>query len=140
MVAYVGKGEGIVLLTNGGQGRRLMDEVIRAVATDYGWSDIAAPATEAKLLSRTVLAKVAGRFEGSGLLVIFKALPDGLFADTGGPHPERLVALSATRFRSDERGILIEFTPDYSSFNIIEGGPPIKLVRTEAAPPVTKVD
>ena len=140
MIAYVGKGEGIVLLTNGGQGRRLMDEVVRAVATDYGWADIAVPATEEKLLSRADLAKAAGFFTGNGLSVILEARADGLFADTGGPQSERLLALSATRFRSNAMGVVVEFAPDYSSFNVVEGGPPITLVRTEGAAPVRKAD
>jgi CubicO group peptidase (beta-lactamase class C family) len=139
MVAYVGKGEGIVVLTNGGQGRRLMDEVVRAVATDYGWKDIAAPATEAKLLSRADLAKVAGLFEGGGLSVLLEARPDGLFADIGG-SPERLVALSATRFRTEGLGVTVQFAPDYSSFNIVEGGPPITLARANAKPSQPKGD
>jgi len=137
MIAYVGKGDGIVALTNGGQGRRLMDEVVRAVATDYGWTDIAAPATEEKTLSLTDLAKAAGRFEGAGLLVILEGRPEGLFADTGGPGPERLIALSGTRFLSSAFGATIEFAPDYSSFTIVEGGPPVKLERVKATPPAT---
>ena len=130
MVAYVERGEGIVVLTNGGQGGRLMGDVVRAIATDYGWKEIAAPATEEKRLTRDQLAKMAGRFEGDGLAVVFEARPDGLFADTGAPTAERLPALSATRFRSEAMGLVIEFAPDYSSFNIVEGGPPIRFIRS----------
>ena len=140
MIAYVGKGEGIVALTNGGQGRRLMDEVVRAVATDYGWTDIAAPATEEKMLSLAEISKAAGYFEGPGLSVVLEARPEGLFAYTGGPTPERLIALSSTRFLSTAMGVTAEFATDYSSFTFIEGGPPIKLVRSKATPPVTKPD
>jgi CubicO group peptidase (beta-lactamase class C family) len=134
MISYVGKGDGIVAMTNGGQGRRLMDEVVRAIATDYGWPDIAPPATEEKTLSLAELAKAAGRFEGGGLNVVVEARPDGLYASAGGPVPERLVTLSATRFRSESLGASIEYAPDFSSFTIIEGGPPMKLVRTAAKP------
>lgn len=136
MVAYVDKGDGVVVLTNGGQGRSLIDEVVRAIATDYGWTDVAAPAVEAKALTRAQLARVAGTFAGGGLSVVIEARADGLFAHTGGPRPERLIALSTTRFRTDETGIMGQFAPDYSSFDIVEGGPPIRLVRsTPAAPP-----
>lgn len=134
MVAYVDKGDGIVVLVNGGQGRRLIDEVVRAIATDYGWTDIAAPTVDAKVLTRTQLTRVAGTYAGGGLSVTLEARPDGLFADTGGPRPERLVALSATRFGSDERGIVVQFAPDYASFDIVEGGPPIKLIRSKLGP------
>lgn len=135
MMAYVDKGEGIVVLTNGGQGRRLIDEIVRAVATDYGWTDIAVPAAEEKRLSRAQGERLAGSFEGRGLSVTLEARPDGLFAHTGGPNPERMAALSATRFRTEARGIVVEFAPDYQSFDIVEGGPPIKFVRSKRATP-----
>lgn len=138
MVAYEGKGEGIVALTNGGEGRRLMDEVVRAVATDYGWTDIAAPSTEEKILSGAELAKIAGRFEGGSLGVLLEARPEGLFAYIGGPGPDRLIALSGTRFRTEAMGVTIEFAPDYSSFDIVEGGPPLKMARVSSTEPATK--
>lgn len=138
MVAYAGKGEGIVVLTNGDQGRRLIDEVVRAVATDYGWPDIAAPATEEKTLSLAELSKAAGRFVGGGFDAVLEARPEGLFANAGAPVSERLVALSPTRFRSESMGVTVEFASDFSSCIIVEGGPPMKLVRTEAAPSATK--
>jgi CubicO group peptidase (beta-lactamase class C family) len=138
MVAYVGKGDGIVALTNGGQGRKLMDEVVRAIATDYGWPDIAAPATEEKTLSLAERAKAAGHFQGGGLDVVIEARPDGLFASAGAPTPERLIELSATRFRSESLGVTAEFAPDFSSLTFIEGGPPMKLVRVKlVGPPAT---
>lgn len=144
MVAYVEWGEGVVVLTNGGQGRRLIDEVVRAIATDYGWTDIAAPAVKEKVLSRAQLARAAGTFTGGGLSVVLEARSEGLFAHTGVPNPERLAALSATRFHTDIRGIVVQFAPDYSSFEIVEGGPQIKLVRSKlgdlsrTAPPLVK--
>lgn len=133
MIAYAGKGDGIVALTNGGQGRRLIDEVVRAVATDYGWTDIAAPAVPEKQLPLAVLAKAAGRFEGGGLSVRLEARREGLFADAGAPSPERLAALSPTRFFSNALGVVIDFDAAYTSFTIVEGGPPMRLVRTAAA-------
>ncbi|MET3713711.1 CubicO group peptidase (beta-lactamase class C family) [Sphingomonas trueperi] len=133
MIAYAGKGDGIVVMTNGGDGRRLTADVVRAVATDYGWPEIAAPATEEKALSLAELSKAAGHFEGGGLKVDFEARPEGLFARlVGAPAFERLIALSPRRFRSEQTGITCEFAPDFSSCTIIEGGPPMKLVRSKA--------
>ena len=137
MAAYVGKGEGIVVLTNGGDGRRLMNEVVRAVASDYGWPDIAAPATVEKTLSLIQLSRAAGRFEGAGLHVDLDARPGGLFARFVGvpaSDAEHLVTLSPTRFRSESLGITVEFAPDFSSFTFIDGGPPMQVVRTMPAP------
>ncbi|WP_454887094.1 serine hydrolase domain-containing protein [Sphingomonas oryzagri] len=137
MAAYVGKGDGIVVLTNGGDGRRLTNEVVRAVATDYGWPDIAAPATGEKTLSPAQLSRAAGHFEGGDLKVDLEARPKGLFARLAGAPAsasERLLALSPTRFRSESLGVTIEFTPDFSSCTMIDGAPPMKLVRMKAAP------
>jgi len=136
MAAYVGKGEGIVVLTNGGDGRRLMNEVVRAVAADYGWPDIATAATEEQTLSPAQLAKAAGRFEGAGLNIDLEVRPEGLFArfvDAPASAAEHLIALSPTRFRSESLGITVEFAPDFSSFTFIDGGPPMKVVRYAAA-------
>lgn len=136
MMAYADKGEGIVVLVNGGQGRRLLDEIVRAVATDYGWIEIAAPAVEEHSLTPAQRARAAGAFEGGGLTVTLEARPDGLFAHTDAPAPERLMALSATRFRSEQRGLVVQFAPDFEGFDIIEGGPPLHFVRAKrpAAP------
>jgi len=131
MIAYAGKGEGIAVLTNGGDGRKITAEIVRAVATDYGWPEIAASATTEKKLSLAELSRAAGHFEGGGLKVDFEARPEGLFGRlVGAPSPERLVALSPRRFRSDSMGLTCEFAPDFSSCTIVEGGPPMKLVRT----------
>lgn len=138
MTAYADKGEGVVVLTNGGD-RRIVADVVRAVATDYGWPDIAAPASEERTLSLAEYAKAAGHFVGGGLDVVLEARPDGLYAHAGAPIAERLVTLSGRRFRSDSLGITVEFTRDFSSFTMIEGSPPMKLVRVEApASPVKK--
>jgi CubicO group peptidase (beta-lactamase class C family) len=138
MVAYVDRGEGVVVLTNGGQGRRLIDEVVRAIATDYGWKDIALPTVAEQALTSAEMERVAGRFEGGGLSVTIEARPEGLFATTGGPQPERLAPLSATRFHAGERGIVVQFAPDYASFDIVEGGPPLKFTRSTPPTPAPR--
>lgn len=141
MAAYVGKGDGIVVLTNGGDGRRLTNEVVRAVAADYGWPDIAAPATEEKTLSVAQLSKAVGRFAGGGLNVDLEARPEGLFARlVGASQFERLVALSPTRFRSESLGVTVEFAPDFSSFTFIDGAPPMRVVRTQPAASAAKAE
>lgn len=131
MIAYAGKGDGIVVLANGGDGRRLIGEVVRAVATDYGWPDIAAPATEEKTLTHDELARASGHFIGGGLDVFLEARADGLYASAGAPVAERLVTLSARRFRAESLGVTVEYSPDFSSMTMIEGAPPMKLVRVD---------
>jgi CubicO group peptidase (beta-lactamase class C family) len=133
MVAYVEKGEGVVVLTNGA-GKRLADEIVRAIATDYGWSELSSkPTIEAKL-PREALEALVGRYEGGGLSVYLDLRGGSLFAQTGGPEPERLIALAKDRFTTSVSGIVVEFDtgPDGSpcAFRIVEGGPPITLARS----------
>ena len=143
MVAYTTKGDGIVVLTNGDQGKRLADEIVRAVATDYGWTELAsAPIVEAAL-PQEALSALVGLYEG-GPLSVFLDLREGrLYAQTGGPAPERLVALSPTRFRTEVSGILIEFDHGADGavrgFGILEGAPAITLARV-AAPDAKAAD
>lgn len=144
MIADVAHGNGIVVMANGDRARELMDEVTRAVATDYGWKDMAPEATTEQTLSPAALSKAAGHFVGGGLDVMLEAKPDGLYALlVGAPasQAERLIPLSPRRFRSMFLSTTVEFAPDFASFTMIEGAPPMKLVRvadnprTEAAPP-----
>lgn len=133
MVAYVQKGDGVIVMTNGG-GMRLANEIVRAVATDYGWTELEGkPIVEARL-SPDALAALAGRYEWGGLSVYVDLRDGHLFAQTGGPDPERLIALTADRFKTEGTGIVVEFqkTQDgkVGGFRIVEGGPgPMALAR-----------
>ncbi len=138
MIAYAKRGEGIVVLTNGDQGRRLADEIVRAAAVQYGWTELIVPPVAEFPLSATEIGRASGLFEGGGLSVYLDAREDGLFAQTGGPRPERLVPLSPVQFRTSASGMEIEFAPDYQSFQLVAGGPPLTLLR--AMPVATRLD
>lgn len=132
MVAYVEKGDGVVVMTNGA-GKRLADEIVRAVATDYGWTELAGkPIVEARI-SPDALARMAGRYEGGGMSAYLDLRDGHLFVQTGSPDPERLVALTPDRFKSEGSGIVVEFqrAPDgrVDGMRIVEGGPPIAFAR-----------
>ena len=132
MVAYVDKGEGVVVLTNGA-GKRLADEIVRAVATDYGWTELASKPVIEVVLPAATLAGLAGPYEGGGLSVYLDLREGHLFAQTGGPEPERLIAISSDRFKTSVSGIVVAFDRDAdgrpTGFRIVEGGPPITLAR-----------
>lgn len=131
MVAYAKRGEGIIVLTNGNQGRRLADEIVRAAAVQYGWTELIVPPVVEFPLSAAEIGRASGLFEGGGLSVYLDARQDGLFAQTGGPRPERLVPLSPARFRTSASGMEIEFAPDYQSFQLVAGDPPLTLLRAK---------
>ena len=134
------KGNGIVVMANGDGSRQLMDEVTRAIATDYGWTGMAPTAMEEKTLSMSELSKAAGHFKGGGLDLNLEVKPDGLYALLVGAPPsyaERLIPLSPRRFRSTSLSTTVEFAPDFSFFTMIEGAPPMKLVRVVDKVPAT---
>ena len=65
-VAYEHHGDGAVVLTNAQGGGRLADEVVRSIATEYGWPDLAAVVhTEIKVPTET-LEKYVGVYQFQG--------------------------------------------------------------------------
>lgn len=143
MVAYVQKGDGVVVMTNGAGGKRLADEIVRAVTSDYGWNGLVdKPVVEARL-SQDALARLAGRYEGKGASVYLDIRDGHLFVQSGGPTPEPLIALTPVRFKTEYSGIVVDFQtgPDgkASGFRILEGWTPMTFVHTTdgAADPVS---
>jgi hypothetical protein len=138
MIAYVHKGNGVVVMTNGG-GRRLASEIVRAIATDYGWTDLAARPVAEPRLSQAELKRYAGHYEAGGLSVDLNIRDDHLFGQTGGPSPEHLIAMTPTRFATETTGIVVEFDKaadgEVSGFRIVENGPPMIFKRTAIVKP-----
>lgn len=132
MVGYVHKGSGIIVMTNG-TGKPLADEIVRAVAADYGWKELASRRITEAAIPPDVLAGLAGRYEGSGTSVYLDFRDGHLFAQTGGPSPERLFALPGDRFMAGASGMVIEVQREGDGkpggFRIVEGGPPIAFAR-----------
>lgn len=137
MVAYVQKGDGVVVMTNGG-GRRLADEIVRAVATDYGWAELASKPIVETQLPPDALARLAGHYEAGGLSVDLTIRDGHLFGQTGGPNPEHLIALTPRRFETEASGIVVEFQKaeddKVSGFKIVENGPPMTFTRAAVVP------
>jgi CubicO group peptidase (beta-lactamase class C family) len=132
MMAYVHRGDGIIVMTNGG-GRRLADEIIRAVAKDYGWTELASEPIVETQLSQEALASLAGRYDAGGVSVNLEIKDAHLVTRTGGPDLERLIALTPERFEADVSGIIIEFQKGpngtVSGFRIVENGPPMSFTH-----------
>jgi CubicO group peptidase (beta-lactamase class C family) len=141
MTAYVGAGEGIVVLTNAGGGKRLADEIVRAVAHEYGWPEIAPREVVAIDVPAENLEALAGYYETPGLIVWIERAGEQLTARVGGVDAEPLLALSPTRFIASERDTVIEFGENpvggAKGFQIVSGGPPVFLERK--TPPESKI-
>lgn len=63
LVAFAETGQGAVVMTNGDQGSRLADELLRAIAKEYGWAARRAPEREPLKVDQTLYAELAGEYE-----------------------------------------------------------------------------
>lgn len=67
LYAYVQRGEGAVVMTNGDAGAELAQELIRAVAAEYRWPTYQTVMRKAITLPAATRARLAGRYEIKGL-------------------------------------------------------------------------
>ncbi|MGN6821115.1 MAG: serine hydrolase domain-containing protein [Sphingomonas sp.] len=98
MVAY-GKGDGVVVMTNGSGGSALAEDVVRSLARLYGWPDFQPRVREAIALPESVLTTYPGRFiydERARFDIVRKG--NMLEVASPGETPETLYAASATEF------------------------------------------
>lgn len=141
MTAYIDAGEGIVVLTNARGGKQLADEIVRAVAHEYGWPEMAPRKVVAIDVPAKSLDTFPGYYETPGFSVWIERDGEQLTARVGGVDAEPLLALTPTRFIASERDTVIEFGDSPAGgakgFQIVSGGPPVFLERK--TPPESKI-
>ena len=137
MVAYVDRGEGIVVLTNADRGKQLADEVVRAAANAYGWDGLRSREVAEVDVPEEALEQYVGYYRFDQLQLWIERQGRQLSARIVGADTQPLIALSPSRFISATNASVGEFERDaqgnVSGLRLIEGGPPVTLVRS--APP-----
>jgi len=78
MFAYADRGQGAVVMTNGERGGQLAEEVLRAIADEYGWPDHRPVTKTAVELAPAVLATLVGRFTIDGRSTAQVMLDEGV--------------------------------------------------------------
>jgi hypothetical protein len=63
LYAYVARGDGAIVMTNGDAGAQLAQSVIRAIAAEYRWPTYQTVVRKAIGLPAATRAKLAGRYE-----------------------------------------------------------------------------
>jgi len=122
MTLYRGSGDGVVVMTNGDQGGQLGEEIVRAVAAEYGWPD-------PHPIKRTVAAVEIGqqaRFIGTFVIPgagDFKVRRDGdrLTAEIQDGVWSPLFPDSPTSFFVTDRDLRITFA-DADHGTVVAGG------------------
>jgi CubicO group peptidase (beta-lactamase class C family) len=113
LVAYVGDGRGIVVMTNGDSGSRLIEEIQHAAAFAYEWKELAPPVHTLVKLTPAALDKFVGEYAGDGGTAISVLRDRGqLFGRATGMGWDKLHATGATRFVTEGSQLTVEFTTD----------------------------
>jgi CubicO group peptidase (beta-lactamase class C family) len=126
MLAFTETGAGIVIMTNANSGRALIDEIVRAVANEYGWKTDTAPRRTVVELPVESLSKYVGFYQGRGDGAV-RVRFDGneLMAHSNGQW-SKLVAGSDTTFFAVNDGAQFDFSKkangDIDSVAVTEDG------------------
>lgn len=110
-VGYARLGKGAIVMINS-ESWPLVDEVIDAIAREYGWPAPAEPAPAAAVkVSTRVLQRLAGAYRTSaGALITFRAAGGSLQLEAAGQPPLPLTLRSATELSSPELGLEVRFS------------------------------
>lgn len=80
LVGYFDRGQGAVVMTNSNNGSQLLMELLRAVATEYGWEDLKPEARTSVQVSQDLLKTYVGKYQATnGPLFTVSLEDDKLF-------------------------------------------------------------
>ncbi len=116
LVAYAERGQGAVIMTNGDQGDRLIEELLASIAAEYGWPGhhpveltVASLAPEAKqALLGTYQLNVKGFGEGKAVVTLEAGRLE-LDVNIGGLGKDELLAETDSTFSLRESGVSVGF-------------------------------
>ncbi|MBK7350301.1 MAG: serine hydrolase [Gemmatimonadetes bacterium] len=113
MVGGLDRGRGVVVMTNGDGGADLAMELVRAVAREYRWPDLAPATRRIRPVEEARLSAVVGRYQLGPTWVIEVARDSlGLIAGPAGRRPQRLLPASDREFFfTFTADLRIEFVP-----------------------------
>ena len=110
--AFVEGGRGAAIMTNGDRGSALAQEILYAIAAEYGWEGVGPGVREVVELSAEALAAFAGLYEfvEAELAVTVTVEGDHLLAEVQGDVPHPLYPSSESEFFDATDGARITFT------------------------------
>ena len=139
-VAFVEAGQGAVVMTNADLGSALIDEILRAVATTYGWPDFRPQEKAVVAIDSATLPALVGRYRvdaPQGVQVVTIALASGRL-QASLPNwlgPRTLHASGGDRFFMLESGLELGFERDAAggatAVVLLGGGQPMRATRIE---------
>jgi CubicO group peptidase (beta-lactamase class C family) len=136
LIAYEQGGEGAVVMTNARGGGRLADEVVRAIATEYGWPDWQPATRTAVVVDSKLLAAYVGTYSlAPNFDDVITLENGGLMAQATHQQKFPLTAESDTKFFFTFVDAEIEFVKDdkgeVSALILHQNGQDHKATRTK---------
>jgi CubicO group peptidase (beta-lactamase class C family) len=118
VVAYVHTGQGAVVMTNGDGGRKLVDEILRGIAKEYGWPDYLPKEKTVARVDANLLAAYVGQYAlevAPDVTVHVTTEADTLWVEVvqpSGREKDVLWPESDTRFFHKEEDFQVTFVRD----------------------------
>lgn len=111
-IAYPERGQGLVIMTNGDNGGKLIEEITSVVAEKYGWPDHQQVVRSAVPVDSQRLASIAGvyHFPTENADVVIRADGGKLFAILPPADTTQLYAESDSAFFTADEGMPVVFT------------------------------
>jgi CubicO group peptidase (beta-lactamase class C family) len=94
LFAYVSRGMGAVVMTNSSNGEGVKAQILRAIATEYGWPDLVPEEVEVAPLSGEVLEGLEGRYTFRGRERVLVVERGRILQRSEGGVEEELLPLS----------------------------------------------
>jgi hypothetical protein len=111
MIGDLEAAQGVVVMTNGDQGLALADEVVRGVASEYGWRDFRPVERTPVPVDAQVLRSYVGEYDLDGLVTV--TFEEGaLFVRPPRNPKTRVYPLSPTEFFVTVEDLTLVFTRD----------------------------
>lgn len=114
VIGLPGKGQGLVVMTNGDNGQAVLNAVILAVAGEYGWTGHDPRVITPVPLPAEAMAAFAGQYDAGEELVTLSVSPDGqsLMAVVPGDQTLEFIPQGEDRFLDADGRIALRFERD----------------------------
>ena len=118
VVGYLERGQGAAVMTNGDRGSALVQEILRAIAKEYGWVDYLPQEKKVITVPQESLARHLGRYAldiAPNIFVEFSMSGDSLFVTVtqpSGTERGHVLAESFEHFFDPDSGVEFIFGPE----------------------------
>jgi hypothetical protein len=114
LVAYLDTGKGVVIMTNGDRGSGLFNEILRAIAREYGWPDYQPIEKTVADVNPAMYRSYVGDYDANGILTTITTDGEQLFALASplGPERIRLYPSAEDRFFLLDQDVDLTFLKD----------------------------